>query len=628
MNRFLRVCVWSGILAGLGVSAVGLLWTEDRTQLLAPCTLVACILAGLLVLCLLLHRKGLCGPGMPWTAGLALVLEVLVALLCLPGLSREPAQPALATLPPETSLATQPTETEPAETAPTEPEETEPPQPPFAPAAVAATEPKQFGISWEIFSEGAQLTEYQRPVPISLGEGQAYFALPGIATFRGNNYRNEATYGTGVIRQGKMDVQWVQDVGYISEPEWVGCGWTGQPLVVQWDAQTRLNMQLYEEKRLKDGLVEVIYAKMDGYVHFFDLEDGQPTRDPIYLGMVFKGSGSLDPRGYPLLYVGSGLAGATVQQMYIVDLLNGQVLHTQTGLESQTYRWWFAFDASPLVDARTDTLIWPGESGILYTIRLNSFYDREQGMVAVDPEPPVKTRYTSNYSSLHWRSLGYEASPVIVDGYAYLGDNCGLAMCVDLNTLQPVWTQDLQDDINATPLFDWGADGRGYLYMTCSMEYSNMPVPFCKLDAQTGEVVWKQTFDCKTTGDGSGGILSSPLLGRDGTDIEGIVFCVVSHCPGLNSAQLVAMDENDGQILWQQKLNGYTWSSPVALYTPEGKSYLFLSDVNGNARLYDGESGEILDSYAFGETVEASPVVYGSTIVLGTRSAIYLIRVS
>ena len=37
------------------------------------------------------------------------------------------------------------------------------------------------------------------------------------------------------------------------------------------------------------------------------------------------------------------------------------------------------FDGSALVDEETDTLIYPGENGILYLIHLNTQYDPEAG---------------------------------------------------------------------------------------------------------------------------------------------------------------------------------------------------------------------------------------------------------
>ena len=41
------------------------------------------------------------------------------------------------------------------------------------------------------------------------------------------------------------------------------------------------------------------------------------------------------------------------------------------------------FDSSALVDEETDTLIYPGENGILYLIKLNTQYDEEAGTLSI-----------------------------------------------------------------------------------------------------------------------------------------------------------------------------------------------------------------------------------------------------
>ena len=65
-------------------------------------------------------------------------------------------------------------------------------------------------------------------------------------------------------------------------------------------------MNMYDWAKEDDELVEVIYATMDGNVYFLDLNTGKKTRDTLTLGYTFKGAGALDPRGYPLLYLGAG----------------------------------------------------------------------------------------------------------------------------------------------------------------------------------------------------------------------------------------------------------------------------------------------------------------------------------
>jgi len=638
MKQFLTAVTSVAAFLGAGASAAAVAFvcsSGDTESLRLTLLVTAAILVLLVVLCVavwLLRRRNIFGTWAAAAVTVAAVLQAAVFAVCFLGCGVWGETPAA---PSGDLISSAPTQTEPSQTTDavvTEPPVTEPPvtEPVFLPHKTDANDPKNWNMVWEIMADGALVENYTRPEPIFM-DGSDYFSLPGIATFRGNNYRSEATYGTAQITDGKLEVIWKQGVRYISDPKWVGCGWTGQPLVVQWDDETKSIMNLYEEKKNKEDLVEVIYAKMDGYVHFFDLEDGSATRDPVYLGMVCKGAGALDPRGYPLLYVGSGIEekGKT-QRMYIVSLIDGKILYEKNGSDSFTKRWWFAFDSSPLVDADTDTLIWPGESGILYTIRLNTQYSKDEGTISVTPDEPVKTRYMDDYRQKYGRYLGYEGSACVVGNYLYIGDNSGMFQCIDLNTMELIWVQDVQDDVNSTPLFEWGDDGRGYLYIAPSLEYAGKraEVPIYKLDAQTGEVIWSVSFPCTTAGDGSGGVLASPLLGRAGTDIEDLVFYAVGHSPNLYDGQLVALDRKTGEVVWQVETDNYAWSSPVALYTPEGKSYVFLSDASGRCRLYDGITGAQISALDLGQTVEASPVVFENTIVLGTRSAMYLIRVS
>ena len=51
----------------------------------------------------------------------------------------------------------------------------------------------------------------------------------------------------------------------------------------------------------------MVYPVVDGHVYRLDLATGQQTKPPINSGFAFKGTGSIDPRGYPLLYSGMGL---------------------------------------------------------------------------------------------------------------------------------------------------------------------------------------------------------------------------------------------------------------------------------------------------------------------------------
>ena len=81
----------------------------------------------------------------------------------------------------------------------------------------------------------------------------------------------------------------------------------GYAILVQWPAETRKILGIKDEFKNKDGFVEAIYPTMDGHIYFLDLETGEPTRDPINIGVTTKGTASLDPARYPLLYTGQGI---------------------------------------------------------------------------------------------------------------------------------------------------------------------------------------------------------------------------------------------------------------------------------------------------------------------------------
>jgi outer membrane protein assembly factor BamB len=508
----------------------------------------------------------------------------------------------------------------------------------FQPQAITQSEPGNFQLNWEIIVNDEIVESFTREDPICFELDKEYFALPGIATFRGSNYRDNATYGTALIEKETMGVAWSHRIGSLDN--WGGCAWTGQPLVVQWDAESKAIMNMYESKKNKEDLVEVIYATLDGYIHFYDLEDGSKTRDAISMGMNFKGAGALDPRGYPLLYVGSGLytRGAS-PRMFVVSLIDGKIIYQHGNNDPFAIRDWSAFDSSPLVDAESDTLIWPGESGLLYTIKLNTEYDKEAGTISVNPDTPVKTRYTSYYSTEGKRYLGYEASSSIVDHYLFTSENGGLFQCVDLNTMELVWAQDTKDDSNSSPVFEWGKDGNGYIYTAPSLHWTAQnhkgSISIYKMDASNGKIIWQYERDCVRYDDIAGGVQCTPLLGKAGSNIDGLIIYAV----GRTSLEpddpyiayrgvLVALDKETGEKIWEISTGNYAWSSPTALYTHDGHAYIFQANASGVCRLIDGSTGEVLANLNLNETVEASPVVFGNMLVIGSREGVYGIKVS
>ena len=60
-----------------------------------------------------------------------------------------------------------------------------------------------------------------------------------------------------------------------------------------------------------------------------------------------------------------------------------------------------------------------------------------------------------------------EDSAAVYKGYLFIADNGGNLMCIDLNTLQLVWVQDILDDSYSTPVLRV-EEGRLYIYVSTS----------------------------------------------------------------------------------------------------------------------------------------------------------------
>ena len=503
----------------------------------------------------------------------------------------------------------------------------------LTPQAVDSTKPSVLDFKTEIELDGTKVNQYQRLTNILFGYPDEYTQVEGITTFRGNNFRNSGSYGTATITEKKLDIDnaWTVPTASLKKSSgsgaWTGNGWVGQPLIVKWNDQTKQIMNLYDNKKGKSGLVEVIYAAMDGNVYFLDLEDGSKTRDKLNIGLPFKGAGSIDPRGYPLLYLGSGddLStgdGATRAMIYsLIDFKQLYVFGKRP--DSFSLRGFHAYDSSPLIDAATDTLIYPGENGILYTMKLNVSYDKTAGTINVNPNELIKWRYTNSRSNKDTYWLGMEDSCVMWKNYMYIADNGGNLMCIDINTMNLVWVQDTKDDTNGSPVFELSKDGeRGYIYIAPSLHWTKDKnnrgeISIYKIDAVTGEVVWDAPYNVYTYEGVSGGVQATAVLGQN--SINDLIIIPIARTPTMSAGCLVALDKETGKEVWNYSMNNYAWSSPVAVYDEVGNAYIIQCDSAGNMVLLDGKTGTELDKVNLGSNIEATPAVYGNTVVVGTR---------
>ena len=499
--------------------------------------------------------------------------------------------------------------------------------PDFEPHSVEGTEPEKLIKSTAIMVDGEVVEEYKNEYEILFDLPERYAKLDGVFGFRGNNFRTGAAYGTANVSSKSLSVVWKNTTGGLADSDgfnWTGSGWTGQALIAKWPEATRKNMTaMYDWAREKKDLVEVIHATLDGYVRFYDLSTGEKTRDPLFLGFNFKGAGALDPRGYPILYVGAGVDSSAKgsARALVVNLLDNSVMFEFGKNDGFADRGWYMFDSSPLVSADTDQLIYPGESGILYIIHLNTKYDEAKGTLSVDPDNIVKWKYNGVRSgSKYW--LGIESSAAIINHYAFLADNGGNLMCLDLNTLKLIWVQDVLDDTNCTPVVDI-EDGHPYIYISTSFHMGwrssyKAEIPIWKIDAETGEVVWKTSYDCYTVADLSGGVQGTIAVGKN--KLSDMIFVPVARTPGAGSGTLVALKKSTGEKVWERETTVYSWSSPVDFYDNDGNGYLAYCNTGFNLYLIDGKTGEVLDQMDLGGNIEASPVMYNNYIVIGTRA--------
>ncbi len=594
-----------------------------------------------------------------------LVLALIVAgcLFLFQGCDTTTTPPAKSTKPSASTTPTPTVSTEPTETAtPTPTPSTSVLPGDMALAPNDDTDPAKQNFTTNIYEENSKLSEYTRPQAINFGDANSYTSLEGVTTFRGNNYRNMSSYGTANVSAGELKKVWTKNSASTKKDTgtgaWTGSGWTGQALLVKWPDDVKKIMNLKEEYKSDPDFVEVIYPCLDGYIYFLDLKTGKPTRPKnIHSEVPHKGTASLYPNGVPMLFIGQGdtakNSGTKDWQMRyrVYSLIDQTRLYTFGTDDPVKIRQWQAYDSSPLISADTDTLIEPGENGVLYTIKLNTQFDKAAGKLSIKPDKPIKFNYnspkygvTEEDKSSGKRSLGWETSAVIWRNYFISGDNGGTMTCIDLNTMKLVWAADVTDDTNSSPVLEESAaDQTAYIYTANSIESQHNKDGECnirKIDIKTGTSVWVKKYTCKTTQATEGGVEGTPILGKPGSDIENLIIYPLGRYPDLGTGTLVALDKNTGEEVWNLPTSKYLWSSPVTFYTPEGKAYIVECDTGGNIYVVDGK-GKLLHKYtphdydaAYDEehpggAIEATPVVFNDMLVIGTRGQkIYCFKIT
>ncbi|WBW97402.1 PQQ-binding-like beta-propeller repeat protein [Oceanirhabdus sp. W0125-5] len=476
-------------------------------------------------------------------------------------------------------------------------------------------------IKFELFYENKELDYYSNfDKDIFTYD---YSKIPGVLTFRGDNYRSSSSYGTIKENPKTLSIMNRFTTSYLT---WGGgAGWTGQPLIVQWPNSTLKHMNVYKEFKESPDFIEVICVSLDGHIYFFDLFSGKPSRDPINIENPIKGTPSIDSRGYPLLYVGQGLSETGKIGYRIYSLIDNSLLLFINGRDKLAFRGWGAFDSSPLLDRKNDTLLLCGENGLFYNIKLNTNYNSQEGTISISPEI-IKLRYSSN----NIKRQGIESSPATYKNYLYFADNSGTIVCLDLRTLNPIWVNNNLDDTDATITIDV-EDDVPYLYCANEVdhqgEYGNVYIR--KYNGFNGFLTLQKTIPAYSIlGNNpiNGGALSTNIIGKK--NLSDTVIFSIARYKTMNGGLLIALDKNTFEEKWRIESPYYSWSSPVAVYTKDGEGYIINCDSIGNVQLIDGKTGKIIDTINLEGNIESSPAVFNNTIVVPSRNGnIYFLKI-
>ena len=184
-------------------------------------------------------------------------------------------------------------------------------------------------------------------------------AVAGLLTFRGNPSRTY--HGAGPV-PAQPSVLWrYPDSGmcglsseYGDTRTWCGTGWVGQPAVFE-----------------RDGRTWVVFGAYDYQFHFLDAATGTPILPPFPTGDIAKGTVTVDPDGFPLVYGGSR---DNKLRVLAIDRPEAVELWALDSMDPalQPRLWNSDWDAAPLIVG--DYLVTGGENSRFHVVRLNRSY--------------------------------------------------------------------------------------------------------------------------------------------------------------------------------------------------------------------------------------------------------------
>lgn len=434
------------------------------------------------------------------------------------------------------------------------------------------------------------------------------FETPGLLTFRGSPSRSY--YGAGPIPQNpKVVWTYPEDsrkmCAHSEVPKgehegdflWCGSGWTGQPSVFE-----------------RDGRTWVVFGAYDKKVHFVDWETGDDILPPFPTGDIIKGSVTVDPDGFPLVY--SGSRDNSVHVIAIDGDAPTELWNLPADAVTPT-KWNDDWDGSPLV--MDDYMYEGGENSQFHIVKLNRAYGADK-KVTVAPElvfhaPGWDDELTAELTKLdegvpddlkRADDVSIENSVAFFDGVIYFANSGGLVQGWKVDGLadgeEPTrvfrfWNG---DDTDASVVID----DEGFLYVASQVERDSPRAQevgqLIKLDPRKPEdpLVWSLK-DPR-------GFWATPGIQRD-----------LLIAPS-DSGKVYAVDRATGEVRWTKQLPGPTWSSPVIV-----DDVWIQGDCAGGIHAFDVADTKVnppeLWNVQVVGCVESTPAVWDGRLFVGTR---------
>ncbi|MDH3754905.1 MAG: PQQ-binding-like beta-propeller repeat protein [Acidimicrobiia bacterium] len=382
--------------------------------------------------------------------------------------------------------------------------------------------------------------------PASVG-GPVGQTVPGLLTFRGNPTRT--FYGQGLpnapVTRWRFPVEPEEPLCSLSTvgpettttTEWCGTGWTGQPAIFE-----------------REGRTWVVFGSFGSAVHFLDGATGTRLLPDFAVGDIIKGSVTIDPDGFPIVYFGSrdnflravSFDGPVAEELWSLDAESiSPRLHDND------------WDGTPLVI--DDYLFEGGENSQLHIVKLNRGYDDVTGRVTLAPELVFNTPGWDDelLEALDDDNVSIESSVAISGNTLFVANSGGLIQGWDISGIEAgldptrtfrFW---VGDDTDATLV----VDDEGALYVGVEFErptdVGTELGQIIKLDPSMPDdpVVWSLPAQVRLPD----GVWATPALTTE-----------MLYVP-TNEGFLKGIDRTTGDLVWEKKLQGPLWSSPVVV---------------------------------------------------------------